>query len=394
MEGTVAAGELVAASESRPARGVRFEIATRAHDAAIRALLRDTPMHGQISVSIEREPNYFAAVPIEGPEHHTIVAIEDGQLIAMGRISARERFINGRPMRIGYLSGLRLRSSHHGRASIVRKGYQFFHQLHQQSGPPIYLTSIIVDNLPARRLLESGLKGMPTYRFLGDFVTLAIGRRRTTELFKPTVKARRRFREKHLRLAYGSVKIVPAIIGLLNADQQKYQFAPSWSAQDLSLPGLSPADFRLACGPDGSPVASTAIWDQQRVKQTVLRGYSPQLRRMRPILNAGAILLGRPRLPAVGQPVSSAYISHVAGDLGQPDLVEQFIRLLHGPAQTLGIDYLLAGFDARDPRLQHLRRVFRPREYLSRLYAVYWDDGAELARSLDDRLLAPELALL
>jgi hypothetical protein len=42
-----------------------------------------------------------------------------------------------------------------------------------------------------------------------------------------------------------------------------------------------------------------------------------------------------------------------------------------------------------------VRKVFRPREYVSRLYAVHWDDnGAEVAQHLDNRLLAPEVALL
>ena len=39
----------------------------------------------------------------------------------------------------------------------------------------------------------------------------------------------------------------------------------------------------------------------------------------------------------------------------------------------------------RDPRLPILRRRFHAREYVSRLYVVHWDDGAELARSLDKR---------
>jgi len=90
----------------------------------------------------------------------------------------RERFINGRPMRVGYLGGLRLDASCRGRTSILLRGYEFFRKLHEEgAGPPIYLTSILGDNLPARRLLERGLRGMPTYRFLGEFVTLVIGRR-------------------------------------------------------------------------------------------------------------------------------------------------------------------------------------------------------------------------
>ena len=74
---------------------------------------------------------------------------------------------------------------------------------------------------------------------------------------------------------------------------------------------------------------------------------------------------------------------------------ELLLLLLHDPAQRLGVDYLTLGFDVRDPRLGHVRKVFRPREYVSRLYAVHWDDnGAEVAQHLDNRLLAPEVALL
>ena len=74
--------------------------------------------------------------------------------------------------------------------------------------------------------------------------------------------------------------------------------------------------------------------------------------------------------------------------------METLIRLFQAFARVRGIDYVTLGFDARDPRLAHLRRAFRPREYVSRLYAVHWDDGADLAGQLDERLLAPEGALL
>jgi hypothetical protein len=81
--------------------------------------------------------------------------------------------------------------------------------------------------------------------------------------------------------------------------------------------------------------------------------------------------------------------------VSQPEVIEQLVWLLHGPACTRRVDYLTLGLDARDPRLPHLRRAFRPREYRSRLYAVHWDDaGAAVAHSLDGRLLAPEVALL
>src|SRR5438093_4365727 len=108
MDGTAAAGQLMAPHHSRADGAVRFEVASRQHDATLRRLLRENPMPGRISVSLEREPSYFAAAAIEGPEHQTIVAIEGDRVICAGSISARQRFINGQPMRVGYLGGLRM----------------------------------------------------------------------------------------------------------------------------------------------------------------------------------------------------------------------------------------------------------------------------------------------
>src|SRR5882757_5465832 len=53
MRGTAAPGEL------RRAAATRFAVATEADESAIRRLLRENPMHGDVSVAFEREPNYF-----------------------------------------------------------------------------------------------------------------------------------------------------------------------------------------------------------------------------------------------------------------------------------------------------------------------------------------------
>ena len=177
MVGTAAPGKLI--SFAKPASDrIRYEVASHEHDDEIRRLLRDNPMPGRISISLEREPHYFAASEIEGLEHKTVVALDGNRVIAVGSISCRTRFINSNATRVGYLGGLRLDQSFRGRADVILKGYRFFEQLHEQGGPPIYLTSIISENLRARRLLERGLKGMPTYRYVGDLVTLMIPTRR------------------------------------------------------------------------------------------------------------------------------------------------------------------------------------------------------------------------
>ncbi len=144
------AGQLTSRGHVPTASGVRFGLATPEHDAPLRRLLRENAMPGSISLTMEREPNFFAAAGVEGPEHQTIVAVENDRVVAAGNISARQRFINGQAMRVGYLGALRLDASCRGHASILRRGYEAFRKLHEQLGPPIYLTSIVADNLSAR----------------------------------------------------------------------------------------------------------------------------------------------------------------------------------------------------------------------------------------------------
>src|SRR5215469_4843109 len=125
MAGTLLASELTEATKAR----VHFAVATRADDVEIRRLLRENRMSGRISLSLEREPDYFADTQLPDETKQTIVAYGDGNLLCLGSCAVRERFVNGAPQRVGYLGGLRLDSFQAGRFPVVRRGYEFFRQL-------------------------------------------------------------------------------------------------------------------------------------------------------------------------------------------------------------------------------------------------------------------------
>jgi hypothetical protein len=390
MDGAAASGQLMAGHDDRRVNnGLHFEIASAEHDASLRRLLRENPIPGPISISLEREPEFFAAATVEGPEHQTIVAIENGRVVATGSISARQRFINGEPMRVGYLGGLRLDQSCRGRPEIIRRGYEVFKNIHERGGPPIYLSSIVAGNRAALRFLERGLKGMPTYRFLGELVTLIIRRSHLWKFNHPASRARRVLRSRGLRALPGSQGSSADILEILNGNNREYQVAPVWSASEICA-----EDFWTLYSSLDTPVGCAAIWDQRAMKQTVVRGYSGALKWARPFCNGAARFLGTPRLPDIGAPLSHVYVARIAARPDQAELVECLVNLLRASKPALSADYLVIGFDSRDPRLAHLRRVFRAREYVSRIYAVHWEDGAAFARNLDKRLLAPEVATL
>ena len=368
---------------------ITFDVGTPADDAEVRRLYRDNPMGGAISLSLEREPDASLAAGIEGDAHQTIVARRaGGGLCAVGTRSVRWAYVNGEPARVGYLGGLRVDADRRGDPRLLLRGYAKLRELHEADGSVrLYLTSIVTDNAAARRVLEAGLRGMPAYRFAGEFVTLVMRSRYSG-------RARAGGAGAGLRVGRDWDRAMPTITALHAAPGEARQFAPVWSGAVLASPkqcrGLSREHVRVARRA-GAAVACAALWDQRAYKQAVVRRYAPALARCRPMLNAAAAVVGRPRLPAVGRPWRSAFASHVAGPA---DAVVPVIEALLSMTRRRSIDYLMAGFAAGDERLAALRRAFGGRELRTRLYVVHWPDGRADADALDGRAFGPEVAVL
>lgn len=360
---------------------LHFTLADESHDAAIRKLLQECPMPGAIQLSLQREPSYFAAAGIEGTEHHTMIALQDRQIVAMGSVSVRERFYNGKLVRVGYLGSLRLASFCRGRFDILRRGYQFFRTLDAKLNVPFYLTSIAADNHQAIEFLEKGLPGMPIYRHVGNLGTALV---RVPRDSSPGAK---------LQIQRGLMDAHDSFLEHLNQSMSQFQFAPSWTAAELKSHGLREEDFRLILE-DGKLQATAAMWDQRRFKQAVVNRYSGAMAFLRPIYNRLADWTGRVKLPEAGVPIAQAFVSHLSLPVDRPELLGPLLETFAGAARAGGIELLTLGFDARDPRLAWLCQHFRARVYHTRIYQVAWPDAKVAFEPADERLLYPEVALL
>lgn len=362
------------------------DLATHADDPEIRRLLRDNPMDGAIRVSLEREPNAFLAAAVEGEPHHTVVAREPstGRIVGMGTRAVWNAFVNGEPRRLGYLSQLRVDRTFRGRRRLLAAGYAALRELRAPEEAPFDVTSIIADNETARRLLGSGVPGLPRYRELSGFVTLVL----------PGVRTSRR--PRGVQIEPGTAERIPEIAACLQRNRPRYQAAPFFTTPELLSPersrGLAPRDFRLAVR-DGRVVGCLALWDQSGFKQAVVRGYAPRLGRWRPWINRISGFLGMPHLPEPGEPLPHAYLSHLAVDDDDPGVFRALVETAHAEACARRYAYVVIGLAAGHPWLPWLQRRFRPRRYESMLYTVDWGDGAA-AVEVDGRLPHVEAALL
>ncbi len=380
MAGTTLDRELTLPKVEPPS----FGLATPADDAACRRLLRENPMPGAISISLEREPDFFADAAQPGEARQTIVAREHGRIVCIGTCAVRLRFVNGEARRVGYLGGLRLDADCAGRFDILRQGYACFRELQEAAPADYYFTSIAADNYRARRLLERNRRGLPAYEFIGEFVTLLLSTKSNSAFRADSAQTPSRI---------ACADDVPQLATTLNQHNRSYQLAAHWTEAQLRalVPlGLRAEDF-FGGGSDESS-AVTALWDQRGFRQTVIRGYSSGLAFLRPAYNLCARLVGRPQLPAPGTTLSVAVTP--AFTAVQPADACKLTAQLQAVANRRGIALLTLGFAPDDPRLNFIRQHFRCREYRSRMYLVRWPGLGGAAAELDGRILSPEVALL
>ena len=366
-----------------------FTLAIPADDESLRRLLRENPIAGSLSLTFEREPCYFNASAIEGPFHQTIVAREkdSGQVIAFGNRSVRKLFLNGRPQDIGYMSQLRVRPDYGKGLYLARGlagGFKKYHQLHEDGRAPFYLMSVIEDNLPARRLLQSGLHEYPYVKEYARMFTYAIYPVRPKSMTSLP---------RFLQLARGSDKYAEGIVDCLNRNGLSKQLVPYWTCESLFTSNLSPTDFFVVLEGE-RVVACLACWDQNAFKQTVVRGYSGSLARWRKLLNMFSSFGAWPYLPEPNTPLRYSYASLLAIDNDDAHIFAALLRAIYNHNLERGYSYFVIGLAEMNP-LSTVVKPYRPLTYVSQLYLVTWDDGQELIEAVDKNLIpAPEIAVL
>lgn len=365
-----------------------FEAATATTEPQLRRLLRENPVSGEIHVSLEREPDAFHAAGISGDAYQMMLARDrgSGDVIASGGRFELDLYINGEVHRTGYFGELRAEGGLRQRRKLLFGSYAKMHDFHEAGGVPFYLTTIVADNTPARRLLEAGLGDMPTYRPLEPMVTFTI----------PVGLGARRRKGKN-DIAASSDAGVAEIAAAMTQHGPGYQFHPVWNedtlASEIRCRGLASEDF-FVVRDDGALRGCLALWDQRRFKQTVIHGYSKRLGRVRPLFNLVAPITSRPRLPPPGSQLQSAFLSHVAVQQDDGEALVSLIRHACNAARSRKLDYVMVAFAERNPLAEAVRKNFSCHEYVSMIYVVYWKDGSEAVDSLDDRIPHPEVAIL
>ncbi len=371
--------ESVDPADSRQQRSrFRFELATAADDADLLRLLRLTPMEGDVRVSLQREPSFFQAAAVEGPDHHVLVVRDtrDDRVVGMGSISIRSRYVAGRCEPVGYLSNLRLLPEYR-RGTLLARGYRAMHAWHREHSPArFYLTTIAEGNAPGREALTRGRADLPEYRAIGAYHTLVLPLRRRRSTGLPSGYCIRPLQPQEL----------PCLLEFLGQIGRRREFFPCYTAVDFTSPQRTflnlDCEHILTAWCRSELIGTLGAWDQCAFRQTIVEGYSGRIAWLRPAYNAWAWCRGRPRFPAAGQP-----FRYLTGALplvreGETQVFGALLDELGRRWARRGRDGLLLGLCRHDPLFDQVSRQ-ADFTYVTGVYLVSWDDGPEVEMSAD-----------
>ncbi len=366
------------------------ELAAPADEAAIRRLLRDNPIPGQMDISYEREPDYFLGCPVMGHTCQTLVARElaSGQVVGLATRALRPLFVNGQAEVVGYIGQLRVDRAHQAHG-LVAQGFRLLRQLHADGANTGYITTIIEGNAVAEGVLvQKARRLFPVYRPVCRLFTLALIVRRPRWPWPRSQAA-------SLELRPAASVDLQDVVAFLQEQGRHKQFFPVYTADDLTGPAtrdLRLDDVAVACR-RGRIAGVLGLWDQSTYKQSVVRSYRADLRRLKPLYNLGAYLLGAQPLTAIGQPIHFAYASLACVQDDDPAIFQPLLAWVYNRAAERRFAFLMLGLAEGDPLLAVARRRLHI-AYTSTLYTVCWREDAAWHDRLDGRPPYVEIATL
>lgn len=365
----------------------RFSISLykKTDNEGAKALCR-IPVSGNIVLSLEREPDYFAGALLqcETPEVYVCRDDETGQICGLFNVGFRRVFVNGKLKEQRYFSDLRIDPAYQKSRlfyQIIR--YSVDNQLIPK-GQTVAQTLVFTDNTVMQDMIQKrqGDKRFPQYHFACDYFTNIIALTSLKNAFEhpPQYKVR--------KATKNDAQLMQSFFSAHAPEKQGYPFYDYHQMDTPYYKGLNFDDYYLAFESE-KLVGLCAIWHQKDIKQTRVVAYSRLFSFARPFVNAFSKGTGGFQLPPAGSVLHYFYIHNILVVNNKPDIFESLLHQIKEDFSNRDFHYFMVGLCAGDDLLSIFSKIKNKRTIQGKLYWV--NDGTPPASFLDNRPIYVEI---
>jgi GNAT superfamily N-acetyltransferase len=320
---------------SRPTAAV-VRSATAADNDALLALARRCPMEADISLIVERDPDFFALGRARG-DAHTFVAEIDGALAGCLSTWRHGAWLGGRPAQICFVGDLRVAPEHRRRGIARQLATALWDFQTTLPVVPILLATGAGNTAVAPLAAAFGAGGPPIARF-------------TSWQLLPVVP---------LKIAApGDIGAAEQrdqgeLVTLLDDFYQSRNFSPVFGDGGLEQwigrsPGAQLSDY-LVVRHHGRIVAAIGVWDAGSVKRTRVVGMPLWLRGVCAVGRGVSSIAPLPPFPQRGTLLHFRYIRHAAFAPGEAQALRGLVRWAVNAARARGEHFVLYTCADDDP---------------------------------------------
>ncbi|HEX9128482.1 MAG TPA: GNAT family N-acetyltransferase [Gemmatimonadaceae bacterium] len=360
--------------------------ATPADNEQLIALAAACSMMGDISLRIDRGPDFFALNRLEGQCWRVGVAERAGKIVGCVAISERLAYVNAQERRTGYVGDLKVHPAHRD-TRIADELSRYAERACEPLPPPApVMITVLAGNRAMERRLP-GPRGVPVLRRIGTIRTHSI----------PILWRRRANDPGSIHVASAGWTDIDEMAALWSKVAPLRQLAPVLTASAmadwiLAAPGLDISSYRLARSSNGELLGFLAVWDQRVFKQLNVLAYSARMKAARSAFNLLVPIVGGERMPRMGSPLNCVSIAHICVPADKPRVLRALIISGYNELRGSGCSFMNVGLDRRDPLSTAVDGLFaQPTDVNA--YIVAPRRGV-MPEHLDERPLHNETALV
>ena len=343
-------------------------------EEGIKALCR-IPVSGNISLALEREPNYYtgACVQCEKPDVYVGYDESTKSILAVMNIGVRRLWYEGRIANVRYMSDLRIHpDKQDGRLFYLL--IKHFQQVTAKDKLPAQ-TVVFTENHKMINLIDKAaqrkpIAKIPYYHYVGSLVTYMLNFK-TNERKPGEIKVRR---------AQTSDREIMQVF--FDEESSKTNYYPYYDFAALGesyYQGIKMEDFFLAFDAD-ILIGICGVWDQKPFKQTRIVGYSRKYQLIKPIYNLLSIFFGGQKLPASGTVLQYLNLHCILTQSNNADIFKELLANIQREFEDKGYDYLMCSMSEKDPLMPVLETIKRIRKIKGNYYCV--NDGRAISENL------------
>jgi len=342
-------------------------------EEGIKALCR-IPVSEQIHISLEREPSYLTGAHVQCEVPLIYVALSDeSQVVGVCNIGTRRLWYRQQIISVPYLCDLRIDKRYKG-LQILARFSKLYLEMHRDGAYPgqtiVFSDNKLMLSLIDKRKQKPHLLYFPYYHSASIYISTFL----------------RKITKKHtlpedFSIINASKSNLNDLQQFIDNESSKIDYFPYYNLKELNQPyytGLKLDDY-LILYKSGNIVGVCGVWDQSKIKQTRVVGYTPIIKKFRRLYNLFASIRGKMKLPILGEKINYLSLHTILVQNRSPQLFSYLLHYIQEYKLEEEDQYLLIGLDKQDPLYNSLKEFNIARQMTGQYFYVTHNEKTELS---------------